>query len=842
MATYKGIDVAPSIRPFIAHMPLVDTYREALQSLQGTWDTLNLLGQLSGTTAEMSNTREAFAQLTGELLSQLAERMLARRRQEMAAKAQVVIDILVRNLFERTADIGFLATDGEVRRAAGGQSTPEGLRQRFYDYVRKYSVYDDVMLLNLHGEVLASLGDHAPGTSTQAESWFADAKSAKTPYTEYFGPSVLFPERPVSLIYACRVCSERGQPLGVLALSFRFTDEMTQIFAKLEAEDSALVLALLDDRNRVIASSDVWQLPLGASVAVTTGQLQTVRFAGRSYLAETHVAHPYQGYPGPGWRGLAMLPIDQAFTAEDEDERTFSPALLSAIRNSERAFPAALRNIPGKAEAIQRNLGRSVWNGTVHSSAAQSTLNPAFSKILLREISRTGSRMREVFSTSIGKLQTTVLSSQLDDLAFIADLAIDIMDRNLYERANDCRWWAMDPAIAEGVGQNDPAAQAEEIGQVLAYINDLYTVYTRLVVFDTQGRVLALSNPDDTTRWQGQAIDAPWVKACLDLPDPQAYAVSAFAPSPFYNNAPTYIYSAAIRAPRSNALLGGIGIVFDAGRQFRTMLQDVLPSDANGRIIDGYSAVFIDAEQRVLASSDDQWPIGQSFPLALETLETVNGRGSGLLEWDGRIFTLGLGRSSGYREYKGPDDAYRNDVRAVVLFALGEAKSDRAMDERRTRRELSAMRREAGGAQLEVATFTLGDHWLGLPVCDVIEAIELGNAARLANAPTEIYGAQMYRNRSLPLYNLHNALGVIPDRPAETMQVVVVKGGDDQPFGILVDTLQEVAEVPVADIADVSKVYIGITQVLAAIVKMPEPGQPMLTLLSAASMAASLRR
>jgi hypothetical protein len=29
-----------------------------------------------------------------------------------------------------------------------------------------------------------------------------------------------------------------------------------------------------------------------------------------------------------------------------------------------------------------------------------------------------------------------------------ASLAINIMDRNLYERANDCRWWALDPVIA----------------------------------------------------------------------------------------------------------------------------------------------------------------------------------------------------------------------------------------------------------------------------------------------------------------------------------------------------------------------------------------------------------
>jgi len=33
----------------------------------------------------------------------------------MEAKAQVAVDIVIRNLFERTADIGFLATDDDIR-------------------------------------------------------------------------------------------------------------------------------------------------------------------------------------------------------------------------------------------------------------------------------------------------------------------------------------------------------------------------------------------------------------------------------------------------------------------------------------------------------------------------------------------------------------------------------------------------------------------------------------------------------------------------------------------------------------------------------------------------------
>jgi len=136
VARYKGIEVKDSVRQLLPHMPLIEEYREMLQSLQAVWDNLNLLGQLSGTTAEIGQTREAFASLTGELLNNLAEQTLAKREQEMKAKSQVVIDILIRNLFERTADIGFLSTDDAIRQFAAKPGDSRALQQRFQEYVR----------------------------------------------------------------------------------------------------------------------------------------------------------------------------------------------------------------------------------------------------------------------------------------------------------------------------------------------------------------------------------------------------------------------------------------------------------------------------------------------------------------------------------------------------------------------------------------------------------------------------------------------------------------------------------------------------------------------------------
>ena len=115
MAIYKSIELDDRLSGVVRHMGQVEEYREALQNLQGIWDTLTLLGQLSGLGNDMTSTRTAFSRLTSDLLNQLGNEYLKKSILKAKACAQVSIDILVRNLYERTADIGFLATDADIR-------------------------------------------------------------------------------------------------------------------------------------------------------------------------------------------------------------------------------------------------------------------------------------------------------------------------------------------------------------------------------------------------------------------------------------------------------------------------------------------------------------------------------------------------------------------------------------------------------------------------------------------------------------------------------------------------------------------------------------------------------
>ncbi|MBS1158005.1 MAG: hypothetical protein H6R15_424 [Proteobacteria bacterium] len=842
MAKYKGIEVKDSVRQLLPHMPLIEEYREMLQSLQAVWDNLNLLGQMSGTTAEIGQTREAFASLTGELLNNLAEQTLAKREQEMKAKSQVVIDILIRNLFERTADIGFLTTDDAIRQFAAQPGDAGELQQRFQEYVRKYSVYEDVVLLDRHGSILARL---APDERVLAihDRWVHEALSTSAAYVEAYGHSGLFPEQPRSLIYAYRVAAQ-GETLGVLALCFRFADEMTRIFRGLAQADDPGVMVLLDAGGHVIASSDPWQIPAGAELLVESGRLQRLRFAGRSYLAFASDTKGYQGYFGADWRGLVMMPVDLAFDIHDDEQlAAIEPALLASVMAGGRAFSETLRAIPQQAAAIQRDLSRAVWNGTVRQGVSSAAINSSFAKILLWEISRIGMSMREVFSRSIGNLQATVLSSLLADSQFFAALAIDIMDRNLYERANDCRWWALDATIRRLLAESGNKGQQQGLEKVIGYINSLYTVYDNILLFDTSGQVMAVANPH-YAGLVGKALGEPWVETCLGLSDSQSYTVSSFVRSPLYASRPTYIYLAALRAPDETRVIGGIAIVFDSEPQFAAMLYDSLPRQASGEPVAGSYAVFIDDEAKIIASSDAAYRIGQTLELPPELLHPPAGGGSQLLAVDGQVMAVGARSSAGYREYKGAGDSYRNAVTALVFIPLGsydpQARIEQGAGDVAARRASQA----ADVAVCEIATFYLGAHWLGLPVSAVREAIELSGAACLANAPKQVYGALLYQNESLPIYNLHAALGLETPAAASGIrqQVVVVHGDNGANFGILVDRLGEIMEAPLSDIENLSNIYVGIASVLASVVKTPAgDGAPMLVLLSVASMSEQLR-
>jgi len=831
MGLYKGMELDDKLCQLIRHMSSAEEYRETLQGLQGVWDNLTLLGQLSGTGADMSATRQAFHKLTVGLLDNLGNETLKKVVLEMKSKAQVAVDIMIRNLFERTADIGFLATDDDIRDYAA--RAPEYLRKlkqgygsekerlqeefgtltsrlqaRFHEYVRKYSVYNNIILLDTAGNVLIQL-DPDNRVEHSDDPLIHESLQTGREYVETFHRSDLVPGDAASLIYSYRVTSpEDGIALGVLCLCFRFGNETGGIFDNLKDADDWSVITLLDRDGHVIASSDAWHIPIGAPMErVLDTDYQVVRFAGREYLATTRPTHGYQGYTGLGWYGHVMVPLEHAFGKDASAMlKLVSGEVLEEVMSNPSLFSEELRNIPLQADRIQRELNRSVWNGNVRQSSDSKAINPAFSKILLWEISNTGLKTKDVFERSIGNLHQTVVSAILQDSQFLASLAIDIMDRNLYERANDCRWWALRSQFRELLAKPQlDEHDTRAIHAVLAHINSLYTVYDNLVLFDRSGRVIAVSNPEQQSSL-GQVLNETWVRETLTLTDSQSYAVSPFVPTPLYQNLHTYIYSAAIHGNNevvgglsSSGVVGGIGIVFDAAPQFEAMLMDALPRDEKGNTLAGTFGVFADRERRVIASTHPDILPGTVLDLDEKFFALAGGTGiSNIIARHGHYYAVGSRMSSGYREYKGGQDRYRNDVTALIFVPLCPVNNAHVKSggEAKQKLQLQAVRGSEGGDTVEIATFHVGDNWFGIHSSKVIEAVEAKGLTPVPGAACHLSGYLLYQDMTVPVVDITR---LMPDRPGirhePGKQVVLVRIREDAVLGIMVNRLGEIPEV-----------------------------------------------
>lgn len=780
----EAVDLIPLMRGVVQ-------CEKQLGELKFTWRLIETTARMVCPTEaktilpSMAGTREAFGQLESELVASLAKENLNKVAQEIAGKAQVVVDIVIRNLYERTADVGFLATDADIRRFLRDEGVSrEAIEHRLREYIAKYSVYDEILVVSPDGKVRAHL-ESANRIDRSNDPLIAQTLAAND-YVETFRHTDLCASRPRALIYSRRIDDETGEPLGVLCLSFRFENEMDGIFRAFRRKQDRSVMLLLDSEGHVIASSDEDHVATGKHIQTAAdGACRIMDFGGREYIARTCRGNGYQGYMGLGWMGHVMVPVEAAFR---EPRKTASSAGEETARDSGKADMLCdeLHGIGKQASDINLSLRRLVWNGQVMSGGQHADLTKL--KSVLQQISETGERMRDVFAGAMRDLSDTVISSSLHDLQFVSRLMIDIMDRNLYERANDCRWWALSSEIRAILsGDGDITAGSRQVGDILKYINSLYTVYSLLYVHDANGCILATSEPHQRgSSAVGQMVDSAILARVMRLGSTQEYCVSPFAATPLYGNRPTYTYHAAIRHPDdASTIVGGIGIVFDGEQEFRNMLVGVLPAREH------VWATFCDRDGRVIASTRDDLKPGQLLPVAEEVLDLANGAGiSATLELLGGTHLVGATMSSGYREYKNSGD-YQNDVVALVALPLSDngepAVSHPAVE---------FVSEARAGEGEEYAIFTLRDRYLAVATEFVLEAAEITALNRFGASNGQIVGVIPFPNGDhetsyVPVLSLHDFFGQPGGEPSG--QIIVTQCVHGR-LGLLVDELHQVVE------------------------------------------------
>lgn len=319
---------------------------------------------------------------------------------------------------------------------------------------------------------------------------------------------------------------------------------------------------------------------------------------------------------------------------------------------SERLSTAAADSI-GEIADINREAKMLAINALI-TAARAGEAGKGFA-VVAEEFKRISSNIDEVTLSLQSRVQadlqelSAVGAAILDHLRGqrLADLAlnaIEIIDRNLYERTCDVRWWATDSAVVDCVTLGTEPAAKHASGR-LKVILDAYTVYLDLWVCDINGRVVATGRPERYPRVVGSSVAAAdWFNQARRTASGQEFVACDVGRQPLLGDAAVATYAAAIRKDGAvdGEVIGVLGIHFDWQPQANAVVDGVrLTEEERSRS----RVLLLDASGRVLASSDRQGVLAETFKLP----SSADSMGS----YADRGVTVGYALTPGYETYEG---------------------------------------------------------------------------------------------------------------------------------------------------------------------------------------------
>ena len=247
---------------------------------------------------------------------------------------------------------------------------------------------------------------------------------------------------------------------------------------------------------------------------------------------------------------------------------------------------------------------------------------------------RTGTLMQ-----SIERMSEQARGERMVDLSLNA---IELIDRNLYERTCDVRWWATDSAVVGCAADPEPTA-VSYASERLAVILGAYTVYLDLWLCDLNGNVLA-SGRSDRYKVKGQNVAATkWFRDARSLRTGDDYVAGDVERQALLGDAQVATYCASVRADGKahGKPLGILAIHFDWESQARAIVQGIRVGDT-----DRARVLLVDSNFRVIAASDGQGLLTERIPLKLD-----NRRSGHYHDRSGAL--VAFHATPGYETYKG---------------------------------------------------------------------------------------------------------------------------------------------------------------------------------------------
>lgn len=251
--------------------------------------------------------------------------------------------------------------------------------------------------------------------------------------------------------------------------------------------------------------------------------------------------------------------------------------------------------------------------------------------------------------------------NRLSDLALVN---IDLIDRNLYERTADVRWWATDGNVVDALA-NKSQETLDFASKRLGVILQAYTVYYDLVLADTNGNIVANGNPSKFSSKGINVSDARWFVSAMNTRDSGHFGFESVHRSKLVSNDLALIYSAAVRkdGESKGEIIGVLGVIFKWESLSQTVIAHTPISDDEKKntricIVDDAGTILADSDGKMLREKIE---FDQKNSVFSEKKNYV------FIEYQGEDSYIGHAQSPGF-------EGYSTGWHSIIIQKMGISK------------------------------------------------------------------------------------------------------------------------------------------------------------------------
>lgn len=262
------------------------------------------------------------------------------------------------------------------------------------------------------------------------------------------------------------------------------------------------------------------------------------------------------------------------------------------------------------------------------------------------EVEKLSTALEAELASEIGEISSLVQemsqSSQGQRLVDLALNAIEIVDRNLYERTCDVRWWATDSAFVDALTEPSDEAFAYAARR-LDVILRAYTVYLDIWLCDPSGRVVASGRGNRFPVAGNNVGSRSWFRTGMDLRTGDDFHAEDIAREPLLGDIAvgTFVTPVRVGGEANGRPIGLLAIHFDWEPQSKAIVDGVRLSDDERKTS---RVLIVDRNNRVIASSDGAGILSERLP-------AFGNERAGFQVRDGKL--IAQHQTPGYETYRG---------------------------------------------------------------------------------------------------------------------------------------------------------------------------------------------